>query len=299
MSGAPESFELGVTLPQFTDDPSRLLDAARRAETLGFDSIWLFDHLWPLSGGKERPILECWTTLAYLAAATDRITLGTLVTRSSLRHPAVLAKMAATVSSIAPGRLIVGVGSGDDLSRKENEAYGIDYFAGADRVDQLEETVMAVTLSLSGESVTCDGDFTSLEDLTTSPRAQQRPRVWVAGRSGDATSLAGRLADGWNGWAGTPEDFGVDAAEVIEAAKGRPVELTWAGLVSLKRDSSSSPVTPEHDRGVISGSAETIAGTLSGYLAAGARHLVVTPTGAWNAADLEYLAGEIRPLIAH
>ena len=94
--------KLGVTLPQFTAEPAQVVDAALRAESLGLDSSWVFDHLWPLSGGKERPALEAWTTLAYLAAATSRIDLGTLVTRSTLRQPAVLAKMAATVAEKLP-----------------------------------------------------------------------------------------------------------------------------------------------------------------------------------------------------
>ena len=106
-----------------------VVDGAHRAREAGLDSVFVFDHLWPLTGGKERPIFESWTTLAHIAAVTDTMDIGTLVTRSSLRHPAVLAKMAATVASIAPGRLIVAIGSGDEMSRPENEAYGIPYFA--------------------------------------------------------------------------------------------------------------------------------------------------------------------------
>ena len=63
------SVAIGVTLPQFTGDPERFLDGVRRAEELGFDSVWVFDHLWPLGGNRERPILECWTALSYLRRA--------------------------------------------------------------------------------------------------------------------------------------------------------------------------------------------------------------------------------------
>lgn len=293
------SFKLGVTLPQFTDDPQRLLEGARRAEELGFDSIWLFDHLWPLSGGKERPIFECWTTLAFLAAETETIGLGTLVTRSSLRHPALLAKMAATVAAIAPGRLTVGIGSGDHLSKEENESFGIRYLAGDERVDQFDETVTVLKRSFEDDEVTFDGDFVELKELPLSPVPPSSPHVWVAGRSDDATELAGRIADGWNGWGGEPERFTQDAQEVLDAAAERSVELTWGGLVRLDSGSSAAlgSASPGGDP-VISGAPEEVAGRLTGFVQAGASHLVVTLAGGWKTDDLVRLAEEIRPQIA-
>lgn len=294
-------YKVGVTLPQFTDDPSRILEAARRAEKLGFDSIWLFDHLWPLSGGKERPVFECWTTLSYLAAATKRVTVGTLVTRSSLRHPALLAKMAATLAAIAPGRLIVGVGSGDTLSKEENEAFGIPYFAEAERIDQLEETVAVLVESFTQGTSSFAGDFTELSDMTLSPIPPETPVVWAAGRSGDVTDLAGRLADGWNGWSGSPERFAQDAQEVLAAAAGRPVELTWGGIVRLlpmdaRRSDAARPTGAEKDAGVLAGTPEQLADRLRAFIEAGASHLVLTLAGGWHAEDLEHLA-EIRDLV--
>ena len=200
---------MGVTLPQFTDDRERFASGALRAEALGFDSVWVFDHLWPLSGSKERPILEAWTCLAWLAARTERVTVGTLVTRSSLREPAVLVHMARTVARIAPGRLILGIGSGDDKSRDENEAFGLPYWSGADRIQQFEDTVMLLR--------------EELEDFGV--------KLWVAGRSDDAIALAARVGDAWNGWAGTPDTFARDAASLATYAGGRAVEPTWGGVL--------------------------------------------------------------------
>ena len=292
------TFKLGVTLPQFTDDPQRVLEGARRAEELGLDSIWLFDHLWPLSGGKERPIFECWTTLAFLAAETESIGLGTLVTRSSLRHPALLAKMAATVAAIAPGRVTVGIGSGDHLSKEENESFGIAYFAGDERVDQFEETVTVLKRSFEEDEVSFAGDFVDLKELPLSPVPPSPPDVWVAGRSGDATELAGRIADGWNGWGGDPARFTQDAQEVLDAAAGRPVELTWGGLVRLDSGSSAAlgSASPGGDS-AISGAPDEVAKGLRGFVDAGATHLVVTLAGGWKVEDLVRLAEEIRPQI--
>ena len=199
---------LGVTLPQFTDDRSRFIDGVRRAEDAGLDSVWVFDHLWPLSGSKERPILEGWTALAWAVEATDNIHVGTLVTRSSLRNPRLLAHMARTVAEIAGERLIVGIGSGDEKSRAENEAFGIPYWEGERRIRQFEETVSV------------------LRDHLPSTAG-----LWVAGRSDDALAVAARYADGWNGWGGTPETFARDAATVATLAEGRSIEPTWGGVV--------------------------------------------------------------------
>lgn len=199
---------VGATLPQFTDDRKRFTDGVRRAQEAGLDSLWVFDHLWPLSGSKERPILEAWTALAWVAERTEDVSVGTLVTRSSLRNPRVLAQMAASVADIAGDRLIVGIGSGDDKSRPENEAFGLPYWAGDERIEQLEETVALVREHLP-----------------------EGAKLWVGGRSDDALAIAARYGDGWNGWGGSPESFARDAAGVAEYAAGRPIEPTWGGVV--------------------------------------------------------------------
>lgn len=199
---------MGVTLPQFTDDRTRFADGLRRAEDVGLDSVWVFDHLWPLSGSKDRPVLEAWTALAWAAEKTEKVTVGTLVTRSSLRNPRLLAHMAATLGQIAGERLIVGLGSGDDKSRAENEAFGLPYWAGDRRIEQFEETVEIVREHLPSEA-----------------------RLWVGGRADDALAIAARHADAWNGWGGTPDGFARDAATVASYAGRRPVEPTWGGVV--------------------------------------------------------------------
>lgn len=222
----------GVTLPQFTDDPDAFIGGALRAEAAGLDSIWVFDHLWPLSGGKERPMLECWTALGYVASATERITVGTLVARSTLRNPVVLAKMAETVADIAPDRLTVAIGSGDEASREENLAFGLPFVSGDARVEQLRDTVEVVRA-----------------------RVGAKAPVWVAGRSEEVRRVAGESADGWNAWEASAAEFGEEAATVRDAARGRTVEATWAGLGR-------------------SGALDALAARLQGIAAAGASHLV-------------------------
>ncbi|MDQ3955470.1 MAG: LLM class flavin-dependent oxidoreductase [Actinomycetota bacterium] len=290
---------VGVTLPQFTADGDAFAGAALSAEKLGLDSVWVFDHLWPLSGGRERPILESWTALSYLAAATDRIGLGTLVTRSTLRHPAVLGKMAATVAIIAPGRLTVALGSGDEASKDENDAFGIPYFAESDRLDQFESTVASLRAYLSGGPVSRNDRFVSLSELPPSPIPEDRPTIWVAGRSDDALEIAGTHADGWNGWGGTPERFAQDAAGVTDYARAsgdRAVELTWGGLVVLADDDDAAraKLGKRRPSDYVVGGPESVARHLASLVDAGARHLICTFSDAGDPAVYELLATSVR-----
>lgn len=264
---------LGVTLPQFTGDPARLVDGVRRAEDCGLDSVWLFDHLWPLTGGKSRSMFECWSSLAYMAAATKRVTLGTLVTRSSMRHPALLAKIVSTVNEIAPGRLIVGIGSGDEASRVENESMGLPFYEGRARTEQLASTVSVVK---------------SFGPLSPSP-----PPVWVAGRSRAALEVAATLADGWSGWGGTPEAFARAGERVRRLAAGRAVELAWASLVLL----ASTPAEAQKKlgsrppSGYLTGDRDAVGERLSEFVRAGAGHIIATFPDSSEPGNLEALAG--------
>ncbi len=287
---------VGATLPQFTDDPERFVDGVRRAEEVGLDSIWLFDHLWPLSGKKERPFIECWTALAWIAAATERIRIGTLVTRSSLRHPALLGKMAATVAAIAPGRVTIAVGSGDDASRAENEAFGIEYLAGPERIEQLISAVGAVRSYLHQETVTIDDGVLSLTDLPTSPRVDA-PRLWVGGRSDDVLEVAGRVADGWNGWGGTPTRFAQDAASVVHYAGEREIELSWGGQIMLgANDADARDRFGDRDpKGWVVGGPDRVAERLRAFVDAGARHVIATFPDPSREGVYEMLAERVRP----
>jgi alkanesulfonate monooxygenase SsuD/methylene tetrahydromethanopterin reductase-like flavin-dependent oxidoreductase (luciferase family) len=283
---------LGVTLPQFTNDPDKLLDGVRRAEACGLDSVWLFDHLWPLTGGKSRSIFECWTALAYLASHTDRIIIGTLVTRSSLRHPALLGKMAATVNEIAPDRFILAIGSGDAASKDENESFGLPYYSGRRRIGQLASTVEVVTKYLAGEAFDHEDDFTTVRGLAPSPHRSPAPPVWVGGQGPSALELAGRLGNGWNGWGGTPQQFAQRGQEVRVHAAGRRVELSWAGLAVLAR-SESEAATKLGGRpagGYLVGDVTLLEEHLAAFAAAGAGHLIVTFPDSGTPGNYEALA---------
>jgi alkanesulfonate monooxygenase SsuD/methylene tetrahydromethanopterin reductase-like flavin-dependent oxidoreductase (luciferase family) len=217
MPGLPT---LGITLPQFSERPGPALDAARDARRLGFGGVFVFDHLWPLGGPRTRPALECWTLLAGVAAVAGPLRVGTLVTRAGLRAPALVARMAATVGQVAGAPPVIGVGRGDLANRPENHAFGLPFGTPAERARAVEDTVAALRGPLAG-----------------SPP----PEVWVGGVGPGARELAGRLADGWNGWALTPEELADGLAGVRRAAEdaGRDpaaVAGTWGGQVLVAGD---------------------------------------------------------------
>jgi alkanesulfonate monooxygenase SsuD/methylene tetrahydromethanopterin reductase-like flavin-dependent oxidoreductase (luciferase family) len=291
------SVGFGVTLPQFTDDPERFIDGALRAERAGYDSVWVFDHLWPLSGGRERPVLESWSSLAYLASATERITLGTLVTRSSLRHPALLAKMIATVAAIAPGRLVCALGSGDKLSAQENLAFGLPYFDGRDRVNQLASTMEIVTNYSSEGLVEHTDGFAHIDHLPTSPQPDPAPEVWIGGWSRRTLHLAGEGADGWNGWGTDPERFARAAGIVTSVAAGRPMELSWAGQVLIESSDAAAraKLGNRDEAAFLIGSPRSVATRLEPFIEAGATHLIAAFPDGGTSGSYERFAETVIP----
>lgn len=200
MSPAARGPRLGIILPQ--SDRSALLAAARAAEEAGLDSLWLYDHLASPPGGPG-PILECWTCLGAIAAMTERISVGTLVTRATLRRPAVLAAMVKTVARVAPGRIIVGLGTGDETSRAEDRAYGFPTVSRVERLRALDDSVRHLR------------------------RAAPAVSLWAAGSSSEVLAMAAKL-DGWNFW-GRVETFPRHRARLEELAGGRRPVASWAG----------------------------------------------------------------------
>src|SRR5687767_9030889 len=157
----------------FETDPDVTIAAARAAEDAGLDGVFVYDHLWPI-GQPERPALHGPTMLGAIAAETSTIAIGTLVARVSLVPEAVLANGFATVARIAGPRVIAGVGTGDHLSRAENEAYEVPFGSVDDRL-------------------------AALADACRRLRAKRVP-VWVGGRSAMVRRVAAAEADGLNLW---------------------------------------------------------------------------------------------------
>lgn len=183
---------------------SDVLDTARHAEATGWDGVWFADHFMPAGGDDTGPTNECWTTLAALAASVPRVRLGPLVTGNTYRHPAVLAKMVATVDQISGGRMVLGLGAG--WQENEHRAYGIDYSTVAGRLDRLEEACEIIVALFSADHTTFEGAAYRVVDAPLSPKPVQDPLPLLIGGGGEHRTLriAARLAQEWNVW-GTPE----------------------------------------------------------------------------------------------
>jgi alkanesulfonate monooxygenase SsuD/methylene tetrahydromethanopterin reductase-like flavin-dependent oxidoreductase (luciferase family) len=174
-------------------------------EELGFDSLWITDHLVPTSGG-EGPYFESWTLLSALAVATKRARIGVLVSSNTFRHPAILAKQAVTVDHISGGRLEFGIGAGWYLP--EHEMFGLDFPPTGELVDRYSEALDLIDRYLRQDLTTFEGEYYSFKNAPNRPLPVQRPRPpFVLGAHGPRMiRLAARYADTWNS-RGTPAEI--------------------------------------------------------------------------------------------
>jgi F420-dependent oxidoreductase-like protein len=147
----------------------RIENVVQECERLGYDSIWLDDHLFY---GKQ-PVFECWTTLSALSSWTTKIRLGTMVLCSSFRNPALLAKMAATFDVISNGRLEFGIGVG--IQKDEHDAYGIPFLKPSERVDRMKEVVEIIKKMWTEEKTSYRGRFYRTNDAICEPKPLQKP----------------------------------------------------------------------------------------------------------------------------
>lgn len=260
---------------------------ARAAEDVGFDSLWLGDHLlYDLPDGATRGPWEVWTGLAALAAVTERVELGPLVASTSFHPPAMLAKQAATVDAISGGRLILGLGAG--WNEREYRAFGFPF---DHRVSRFEEAFTIIRGLLRDGRVDFDGTYYRVEDCVLDPRPTRPggPPLMLGSTSPRMMRIGLPHADAWNVWwsqyGNTPDGFAALRARVDDAVlqagrKPGDVAATAAVLVSLPGGSGrlmgneyNAPVRPVH------GSAADISDHLRAMADAGATHLqlVVDP----------------------
>lgn len=289
-------------LPLFSGDPGRVLDVARRAEELGYDGVFAFDHFFPPGAPPDRPSLECFATLAAVAAATERIRIGTLVTRATLRPAGLLAKLAAHLHEASEGRMVLGIGTGDPIDRPEHDAYGLPYLERRERREHLVETAGCLRALFTGARWPGGRYVPSMDGpLLPAPRGGGPP-LWFGGFTDAMVRLAGAHADAWNGWGMSIPEFArkADLLRRTAAEHGRTVEATWAGIAVVGRDEDEAGAMLEerYRRGMLetnvwAGSAQALSWWLEGLATAGASWAVIVPTGSGD--RLGMIAREVLP----
>jgi alkanesulfonate monooxygenase SsuD/methylene tetrahydromethanopterin reductase-like flavin-dependent oxidoreductase (luciferase family) len=205
--------KFGVCLPIFTvANPSGYTVNAKdlktmvtSSEELGYDSLWVCDHL---TMGREGYNLEAWTVLSAASQLCASMRLGTLVLSASHRPPALLAKMAATLDVLSNGRMELGLGAG--WRRSEQESYGLAWEPSArDRIRRLVETVEIVKGMWTNQAFSYSGRFYMVKDAICNPKPlQKHPKLWLAGRGeGLMLKAIAKYADAWNIDEVTPQEY--------------------------------------------------------------------------------------------
>jgi len=251
-----------------------ILAMATTAEAIGFDAVWISDHLgFGDPDGSWSGAWESWTLLSAIAAATTRVRLGTYVTAMPLRNPAVLAKMAETLDEVSGGRVILGLGSG--WNEPEFRAFGVPFDHPFDR---FEDGLRIVTSMLRAGRADWSGRYAQASGARLQPRGP-RPDglpVMVGAAGPRMLRLTAELADEWNAGMRTPEELGPLLAALDEAcaAAGRDPGTLPRSAEALVRTLPASEGRPAEDR-EIRGTPEAIAAELRRYVDLGIGHLQV------------------------
>ncbi len=222
--------DLSIQTAQWGAEFSELLAVWEGAERLGFRSAWLMDHLVPVVAPPTEPMLEAWSTLAALLARTSTIRGGVLVSANTFRHPAVLAKMAATIDRMSQGRLEVGLGAA--WNAEEHRANGIAFPATAARLDMFDEACEVLRLLWTEPLADFAGRHYRLESARCEPKPLQARLPLLLGGRGERRTLrtVARHADRWNG---------SGSVEMLT----RSVEVLRTHCADVGRDPSSISLT--------------------------------------------------------
>jgi alkanesulfonate monooxygenase SsuD/methylene tetrahydromethanopterin reductase-like flavin-dependent oxidoreductase (luciferase family) len=248
------SVRIGVTLPQFREEAEAAIAAAQRAEALGLDGVFVFDHLWPI-GNPEGVVLHAYPLLGAIAAETTRVDIAPFVARVGLVPDAVLVNTLASLAHIAGReRTIAGVGTGDGLSKPENLAFGVPYDPVAERV----EAVRRVCRDLRARGVT----------------------TWTGGRSPELRQVTADDADALNVWGASPAEVVAEGDDLRRRAGGRDVAVTWGGQVLIGRTKAEAAAKFERygtRRHLVHGTVADVVRHFEALIEAGVTYAVCAP----------------------
>lgn len=284
-------------------DWEEVLAQARHAEATGWDGLYVADHFMPNDDSAlDQPMQECFSILAGLAAAVPRVALGSLVASATYRHPAVLAKQAATIDQISGGRLTFGVGAG--WQENEHERYGIELGSVRERLDRFEEACEVWRGLRDQDRTTVDGTYYRLADAPLVPKPTGRLPLLI-GSSGQQrmARIVARYADAWNTWS-TPELWrtkrvGYDRALDEIGRDPATLHRSTQALVLLGEDGQAKAAELAAIRPAIGGTPEQLTETIGAWAAQGLDELIVPGftlgTGAQLTDALDLLAEEVAP----
>ena len=212
----PGSFSIGIDIRAIRAEPIWWLESAVRLDEAGYAGLWCWDHFMG-RGDLTVPVVESWTILAMAAARTQRATVAPFVANVMNRHPALLARMAATLQIASGGRLILGMGIGG--APREHAAYGIPFPEAPERVRHLE-AVATIRALWTGGPISRASELYPLEHATAFPVPDPAPRIVIGGETRNGARLAARIGDGWTAF---DENFSTNLPLYLETleAEGR------------------------------------------------------------------------------
>jgi alkanesulfonate monooxygenase SsuD/methylene tetrahydromethanopterin reductase-like flavin-dependent oxidoreductase (luciferase family) len=299
-----------LPLPQGTDWPS-LLEVGRRADELGYDSLWTWDHLYPIQGDWRRPIFEGYLILAGWAGVTSRATIGLMVGANTFRNPALAAKIVTTLDHMSNGRAILGIGGA--WFEREHIAYGIEFGSSpGERLDWLDEAVEVMHAMVRGKEATARGPRYKVKNLRNDPPPIQARIPILIGGSGEKKTLrtVAKYADAWNTggdlakvrhkdavlrqWC---EKVGRDESE-IERTLGLGLVIIRDSPAEAKRvDATFRERHPGYDEEAKIGTAEEIAESLVPFVQLGFRHILFDAPAPFDDETLSRFVGEVKPML--
>ncbi|MGN6797865.1 MAG: LLM class flavin-dependent oxidoreductase [Gaiellaceae bacterium] len=265
---------VGIQLPEVEYEASRdeVAAMAQAAEEVGFDSLWVGDHL--LYRDPVRGPWDAWTTLAWLAGITQRIDLGPLVACTAFHPPGVLARMAAATHELSGGRLVLGLGCG--WNEVEFRAFGLPF---DHLVSRFEEAFTIVRHLLAGDTLTFHGEYHQVDDAVLLPRPATAPKLMLGANASRMLSIGLPHVDSWNTWfsryGNTAEGFAAENAGISATAEriGRdPATLERSACVFVSVESAG---TRNNDEDVEPVRAEELAAHLRALEEAGADEAIL------------------------
>jgi dimethylsulfone monooxygenase len=273
------------------------LEMARVAEDLGFDSVWIPDHVENAHLDRSKPILEYWTTLTAVGAKTERVRLGGHSMNNTFRHPGLTAKIACTLDQITGGRVILAPGSG--WFTDESKSYGFSEWSddGLVRIKRLDESLHVMRGLMTQDGFSFEGDYFQLKEAYCNPKPVQKPYppIWIAGDSQPTQELMVEHGDVWFMYSKAPDivadliegmrkkrkdpPFEVAVSAVGLADKSKEETFEWAKMYADERK-HRFPIPPTVDDVLdsnLTGDVAEVRACLDAWIEAGVDHVVIQP----------------------